>query len=376
MTDDEKNTQFETQVVHAGTHAASSAVPIYLGVNSPNSQGTSDYVTSAGGVGGPTVQALETLMCQLEHAEWCVAVASGQAAIAQTFFALLRQGDRIVVHNSVFTFATTLLREDLPNDWGVEVVWVDMRDAQALEQALQKPTRLVYFEAITNPAFHLLNTRRIVDQAHAAGALAVLDNTLLTPYLLRPLELGADLVLHSATKYLGGHGDVLAGVISGRSLELADMARRFRRLSGGFLSPHSAFLAMRGIRTLPLRMRTHEANARGLAEYLRDLPGVEEVRYVGFDDYADPEGVKPSLGGFGGMLGFRVDASVDCRRVREQLTLCRAWGSLGDLETLVAAPEADAQRDVPNRYLRIAAGLEACEDLCEDLGQAIAKSRG
>ena len=361
---------FTTTAIHTSNGNGGSAPAIYQGVNATRPEGNVAYISSVGGAGGPTIEALETLVQELEGAAWTVALPAGMAAINHVFFALLKAGDRVVVHSSVYQYATTLLNEDLPNRFGIEVEWVDMRDLDALEKALQKPTKLVYFEPITNPAFHILDVAAVIKLAHAAGALAAMDNTLLSPYLFKPLALQADIVLHSATKYLGGHGDALSGVISGRSPEVGAQIARWRRLSGSILAPLNAYLVMRGVRTLPFRMAQHCANAMAVAQFLLTLPQVTSVRYAGLDG----SGLKEQFDGCGGILGFTLDAAIDRETVRANLQLCKPWGSLGDVGTLVAAPTANPFRDVPENYLRVAVGLESAENITADLKQAIEKT--
>ena len=368
---DVNQTDFATRAIHAGSFAGTSAPPIYQGVNAPHPEKGVAYVSEVGGVGGPTVAALQELVQTLEGAAWTVALPAGQAAIGHTFFALLQSGDRVIAHRNIYTYATVLLREDLPHKWGVEVEWVDMRDLAALENALQKPARLVYFEPITNPAFHLLDTGRICQLAHDAGALAVLDNTLLSPYLFQPLSAGADVVIHSATKYLCGHGDALGGVVSGQDPAIGDAITRFRRLMGGIMAPMNAYLIMRGIRTLPVRMERHCQNALKLALFLQDHPAVRQVRYPGLPDHPASAAVKAQYPAFGGILGFVIDPSLDHMAVRQRVRLGHPWGSLGDVGTLVAAPAADPFRDIPANYLRVAVGLEAIQDIIADLDQAL-----
>ena len=368
---EQRTSTFATDAIHISNHLGGSAPPIYQGVNAQRPDGNVKYISSIGGAGGPTIEALEALVQELEAAAWTLALPSGMAAISHVFMGLLAAGDRVVVHRSVYQYATTLLREDLPRRFGVDVEWVDMRDLDALRTALSKPTKLVYFEPITNPAFHVLDVAAIVALAHEAGALAAMDNTLLTPYLFRPIPTtNADIVLHSATKYLGGHGDALAGVISGKDEAVGAQLARWRRLSGSILAPLNAFLVMRGIRTLPFRMEQHCANARAVAQFLQQQNGVLEVRYAGLTD--NP--TMSQFSGAGGILGFVLDSAIDREKVRSHLRLCKPWGSLGDVGTLVAAPDVNPFRDVPENYLRVAVGLESAEDICADLKQAIEKA--
>ena len=357
---------FTTHAIHAGRHPHSSAVPIYQGINAPIDDGSTKYISEVGAVGGPTVAALATAVSTLESANSCLAVPSGMAAISLTLLALLQRGDRIIAHRCIYTYATHFLNQDLSPKWGVEVVWVDMRNLDELQAALQQPTRLVYFEPIANPAMHLLDVAAIAEHAHAAGAVVAVDNTLLSPYLLQPLALGVDIVLHSATKYLGGHGDAMSGVISGRDETLYTALNWMRMMLGSYLAPMNAYLALRGLRTLPFRMEQHCANTRAVVAFLQTRPEVTSVRYASLAD-AVPLAQQR---GFGALLGFTLAEGLDAETFRRHLQLCRPWGSLGDVETLVATPAANPTRDIPANFVRVAVGLEAPQDIIADLAQA------
>ncbi len=357
---------FSTRSIHSGRYADSSAVPIFQAINAPLHDEKVEYVSAVGGVGGPTTEALETLVSDLEGANWSVAAASGMGAIANTLFALLQAGDRVVAHRCIYSYASRLLDGDLTQKWGVTVEWVDMRDMAALEKALEKPTKLIYFDPISNPAMHLLDTAEITKRGKQAGAIVVTDNTLLSPYLFKPLDVGVDIVIHSATKYLAGHGDALAGVASGRDSELGEKLAQMRTFLGGFLAPMNAFLVMRGIRTLPFRMDRHCDNTLSVLAWLKTQPQVTSVRYAGETPHAAASG----LPAFGGMLAFTVQDGIDLKQFRAELKMCRPWGSLGDIETLVTLPAASELRDIPPNYVRMAVGLEAPQDIIADLQQA------
>ena len=362
---------FTTRSIHSGRYADSSAVPIFQGINSPHQDGV-EYVSATGAVGGPTVEAMEALVADLEGAEWSIATPSGMAAISHVLFGLLQSGDRVVAHRCIDSYATRLLNGDLSKKWGITVDWVDMRDMAQLEQALETLAKLVYFDPIANPAMHLLDSAGIVTRAKAAGAIVVADNTLLSPYLFKPLDVGVDVVVHSATKYLAGHGDALAGVISGRDAELGSKLALMRTYLGGFLAPMNAFLVTRGIRTLSFRMERHCANTEAILAWLKTRSEVTSIRYAGWGDHA----AKSDLPAFGGMLGFTLNEGIDLKKFRYGLKVCRPWGSLGDIETLVALPSADETRDIPTRFVRMAVGLESPADIIDDLEQSLAQAAG
>ena len=358
---------FTTRSIHAGRADDSSAVPIFQSVNAPLGDQGVAYISAIGAEGGPTVEALETLISDLEGAKWTVATPSGMAAISHVLLGLLQAGDRVVAHRCIYQYAAKFLNEDLTTKWGVTVEWVDMRDMVALDAALEIPTKLVYFDPIANPAMHLLDTAAIATRAKAAGAIVAVDNTLLSPYLFKPLDVGVDIVLHSATKYLAGHGDALAGVISGRDPDLHAKIGRIRSLLGGMLSPMNAFLVMRGIRTLPFRMDRHVANAQAIITWLQSRSEVKEIRYAGLEDGATDAG----FAAFGSLLGFTLAENIDAQKFRYGVKLCRPWGSLGDIETLVATPTDSTSRDVPANFIRIAVGLESPNDIIADLEQSL-----
>jgi len=365
---------FSTDAIHGGRDESTSAVPIYQGVNNYRSRSEGGYIRGLEDAGGATVEALEDLVKDLEGAEWSLATSSGMAAVGNTLLGLLSSGDRIVVHRCVYYATNRMLHEDLPHKWGIQVEWVDFRNLDALQNALVKPTRLVYFEPYANPSMDLIEAAAVIKLAHEAGALAVVDNTWFSPYLLQPLHLGADVVLHSATKYLGGHGDALSGVISGQETALREDIHRMRLFFGGVLAPLNAYLVIRGIRTLPFRMERHCQNAQKLAEYLAEHPKVAEVRYPGLPTYAANSQAKCQTKGYGGMLGFVMVPGANPERFARSLSLCRPWVSLGDVETLVVPTQANEARGVPLNYVRVSAGLEAAEDIMADFDQALGRA--
>ena len=358
---------FTTRSIHAGRAEDSSAVPIFQSVNAPLHNEGVAYISAIGAEGGPTVEALETLVSDLEGAEWTIATPSGMSAISHVLLGLLQAGDRVVAHRCIYQYAAKFLNEDLTEKWGVSVEWIDMRDMSALEAALETQTKMVYFDPIANPSMHLLDTAAIAAKAKEAGAIVAVDNTLLSPYLFKPLDVGVDIVIQSATKYLAGHGDALAGVISGRDAEIHAKIGRIRALLGGMLSPMNAFLVMRGIRTLSFRMDRHVANAEAIIAWLQSRTEVTEIRYAGLEDGAADAGFTA----FGSLLGFTLADNIDAQKFRYGVKLCRPWGSLGDIETLVATPTASTSRDVPSNYIRIAVGLEAPTDIIADLEQSL-----
>lgn len=367
---------FTSDAIHAGYHGPSSAVPIYQGNTNIREgyESTNSYGRGMEKAGGPTSGAVEDLVKHLEGGTWAMTTSCGMAAMSQIFFGLLRQGERIVAHRCLYAGAEMWLGEDLPERWGVEVERVDMRDPEALRKALEKPTRMVYFEPYANASMDFIDVKTVIDMAHDAGALAAVDNTFLSPYLLQPLHYGADVVMHAMTKYMAGHGDALAGIIVGRDEAIREPIHRMRILMGGVLAPMNAFLVHRGLKTLAFRMERHCANAQKIATFLESHPRVTEVRYLGLPSHPNHETGAKYLKGFGGMLGFCTAPDVDQQQFSKSLKMCKPWFSLGDVETLVLAhgnAEGVPEQGIPPYYIRLSAGLEDPDDIIQDLGQAL-----
>ncbi len=238
----EEDADFSTQIIHNGESPHASAFPIY---QANTVEGT--YIRMR----NPTVEALEEKMRSLEGGAATVAMGSGMAAVSHTLLGLLAAGDRIVVHQSLFIGVRTLLN-DYVAKLGIDVARVDLNSPDELARALEKPTRLVYFETVSNPDLAVVDAPKVMSMASQSGATVVVDNTLLTPYLFKPLAHGADVVIHSATKYLSGHGDMLAGMATFKDAAVAQLVHKSRRILGGLLNPLGAFLVMRGMKTLPL----------------------------------------------------------------------------------------------------------------------------
>jgi methionine-gamma-lyase len=348
----ENDADFSTQIIHAGESPHASAFPIYQS-NTVEGQ----YIRMR----NPTVEALEEKMRSLEGGARTVAMASGMAAISHTLLGLAQSGNRIVVHRSVFIGVQTLLN-DFVSKLGIDVVQVDLNAAEELARALEKPTRLIYFETLSNPSLEVVDAPAVIAMARQAGVLVVVDNTMLTPYLFKPLESGADVVIHSATKFLSGHGDVLAGLATFRDESLGQQIHRSRRILGGLLSPLAAFLVMRGMKTLPLRMTRHCHNAQQVAEYLQQHPRIKKVTYPGLPSTPGHTRAKSFLKAFGGIVSFEAREGLEWEVFSKRLKLCRPGMSFGEAATRV-------QREGP---IRLSVGLEDPADILRDLEHALA----
>ncbi|MEI6512064.1 MAG: aminotransferase class I/II-fold pyridoxal phosphate-dependent enzyme [bacterium] len=353
---------FGTIAIHAGEPSDMSGIPIYQVATYHGEYTRED---------NPTIAGLEQKIAALEGGEKAMAAASGMAAISHTLLALLQAGDRLICHYDVYISCFNLFKESMPRV-GIEIVPIDMRDLNQLKEALLEETQVVYVETISNPTLDISDIKAIAEIAHEADAKVVVDNTFLTPYLLRPFELGADVVIHSATKFLSGHGDSVGGLVISDE-ETITAIKKVRSNYGGIISPFNAFLIMRGMKTLPLRIAQHCANALAVSEFLSQHPKVTSVRYGALKSDPDHDIAAHELPkGCGGMVGFILNgAAVGAKAFVSNLKICKNWVSLGDVQTLVIWHDEEPERRVPEGYLRLSVGLEDIEDIIEDLTQAL-----
>jgi methionine-gamma-lyase len=356
---------FDTEAIHAGRNPEYSSTPIHMAATSKH------YYTRGG---NPSINALEEAVASLEGGSHAIASACGMAAITQTLLPLLKAGDHVLCHRSVYDWSDWWIRDEITR-FGVETTQVDLRDPQAFSEALRPNTRIVYFEPLSNPGLDLIDLRRVIADAHSAGALAIVDNTFLSPALLKPLEYGADIVIHSATKFLNGHGDALGGVAIMNNKELHEKIYRARNLYGGIISPMNAFLIMRGMETLSMRIKQHCANAEQVAEFLSGHPAVSEVRYsrlASDPGYDLARKILPN--GCGGMVGFTLRGGQSAvHNLTEKLKLIRPWVSLGDTGSLVYGRHAESRKGIPEGFVRFSVGLEDIRDILGDLREALEK---
>lgn len=331
--------------------------------------------------GNPNTKQVEALLAGLEGAAAALAVGSGMAAITTALLSNLRAGDHVVAQNTHYTSTLSFLAQVLPR-YGVEVTQVDQTDTGAFRRAIRPNTRVVYTETPTNPTMDLTDLSATAEIAHEAGALAITDNTFASSYNQRPLELGYDLVIHAATKYLGGHSDLTAGVILGPR-QLIDLAWEHARVHGPVLHPFEAWLLQRALKTYGLRMEQHNRNALIVARFLEDHPAVERVHYPGLESHPQYElSKKQMVGGFGGMLSFKLKGGYDAAyRLIRRTEVCVPAVSLGDVETLITHPASlvyphntDEERrsaGVSPGLVRLSVGAEDPEDITEDLDAAL-----
>ena len=328
----------------------------------------------------PTVRAFEDKVKTLEGAQAATSFASGMAAISNTLATFVQPGDRIVSIKDSYGGTNVIFNQFLP-PLGIDVALCETGDYVQLEAEIAKGCRLLYLETPTNPTIKVADIKRLAAKAHAVGALVVVDNTFATPINQLPLELGADIVLHSASKYLGGHADALGGVICG-SHELVEKVYHYREINGATLAPMDAYSLLRGMKTLKLRVERHNSNAMAIAHYLQSHPLVEQVNYPGLESHPGHDIAKQQMSGFGGILSFSVKGGLEAINLfLPKLQFAHMAANLGCVETVVGPPvttshvecsaEERAAAGIPEGLVRYSAGIEDIEDLIADLEQAL-----
>ncbi len=330
----------------------------------------------------PTVAALEQKVRILEGAEAAVSMASGMAAISNTLFTFLGPGDRVVTVKETYGGTNQLFREFLPKI-KVDVCLCDTTDFAAIEAQIAKGCRLLYLETPTNPTLKVIDIERLAEKGHRAGALVLTDNTFATPINQRPLELGSDLVLHSMSKYLGGHADALGGIVCGRK-DLVHQVFHYREITGAALDPFAAYLLLRGLKTLAIRVERQNSSAMKIAQFLESHPLVARVNYPGLESHPQHQIAKKQMpGGSGGMLSFELKGGFDqVRKFLPRLKFAHRAANLGAVETIVGPPATTSHVEVsvadraamgiPESLIRYSTGIEDVRDLIADLDQALA----
>ena len=385
---------FRTRQIHQGSHpdprTGALSTPIYQTstfVMGSAQRGADLFSGAAEGyvytrLGNPNHTVIEAKLADLENGEAALATASGMGAISATLLTLLQAGDHVIAGRIIYGCTYSLLHHSLPR-FGIDVSFVDTTDPQKVAEAMRPETRLVFLETPANPTLDLADIEVIAAIAHDHGALLVVDNTFCTPYLQRPLDLGADLVVHSATKYLNGHGDVIAGFVVGP----AETVRRIREvglkdLTGSVLGPFEAFLILRGMKTLSYRMDAHSANAAALAGFLEQHPMVERVIYPGLPSHPQHALARRQMHDGGGMVSFLVRGGRAAgAALIDHVRLISVAVSLGDLESLIEhpasmthstyTPDELAAFGIPEGLVRLSVGLEDVADLEADLDAAL-----
>ncbi|MDF7813338.1 cystathionine gamma-synthase [Hymenobacter sp. YC55] len=376
--------KFGTKAIHAGVHpdpeTGAIMTPIYQ---------TSTYVQRSPGdhkgyeysrTHNPTRTQLQNAVAALENGKHGLAFASGMAAV-DAIVKLLQPGDEVISTNDLYGGSYRIFTKVFAN-YGIKFNFVPMHDMQAVEAAVTERTRLIWVETPTNPLLNVIDIAAAAAVAKKAGALLVVDNTFSTPYLQTPLDLGADMVMHSLTKYMGGHSDVVMGAIVVNEDELHERLRFLQNACGGTPGPQDCFLVLRGLKTLHIRMQRHCENGRAVAEYLKAHPKVEKVFWPGFTDHPNHEVAARQMNDFGGMISFvlKGDKMEDAVAVLEKLELFTLAESLGGVESLSGHPASMTHASIPveerrkaglsDSLIRLSVGIEDIEDLIEDLRQA------
>lgn len=331
----------------------------------------------------PTIEALENAVAQLEQGHKGLATASGMAAIHTVFAAFLKQGDHVVGSEAVYGPTTTLLSAVM-DKFGVQTTFVDTSNLQAIEDSMQSNTKMLYVETPGNPTLVIADLAGAAEIAHRNNALLVVDNTFSSPVLQKPLLFGVDVVVHSMTKFLNGHADVVAGMIIAKDEESYETLRKTLNLIGGVIDPLNAFLVHRGIKTLAIRMQRHSESAQKIAEYLESHPKVEKIMFPGLPAHPQYELSKKQMSGPGGMISFEVRGGVEGGKVvMNNVKLCQLAVSLGGVETLIQHPasmthaimsrEERLKAHITDGLVRISVGIEDVDELIADLDQALDK---
>jgi cystathionine gamma-synthase len=336
-----------------------------------------------GRYGNPTDQVAEHRLAALENAEDCVAFGSGMSAITTTILALVRSGDNIIITDDAYKKTLEFCSSYLLR-FGVECRVLPFGDYKALEAAIDKNTRFIFSESPTNPYLNVFDLPRLVKIARKKKVMTLIDSTFSTPVNQKPLEFGIDLVLHSCTKYLAGHNDILAGAVMGKSSIITEI-RALHKAIGGVIDPHCCYLLLRGLKTFPLRMARHNETGMRVAAFLESHPAVKRVYYPGLPSHPHHLIAKEQMKGFGGVVSFDINGGIpESRRFLDSLKLCYIAPSLGGVETLITHPAMVSYYDrtrkdryalgITDSLLRLAVGVEDAEDIIADLDQALKRA--
>jgi methionine-gamma-lyase len=386
-----------TQTIHAGQHADPATGAVAPPIHQTSTfafencrQGAGRFAGEEDGyiytrMGNPTIARLEEAMSTLEGGVGGLATSSGMAALCTSVLALMNGGEHLVGTASVYGPSRVVIERDFSR-FGVESTFVDTSDLGVLDTSLRQNTTLVFVETPANPTMDLTDIRAAAEMAHRQGALLLVDNTFASPILQRPLELGADLVMHSLTKFVNGHSDVVAGMIVTGSRELLERIRPVHNYIGACMDPHQAWLALRGMRTLAMRVEIAQRNAQGVATYLEGHPDVEWVRYPGLANHRQHHLAMRQMDGFGSLISFEVKGGVEAgMRLLDNVQLMTLAVSLGGIETLIQHPSSMTHATMTRQdrlaagitdgLVRVSVGCEDVGDLIADFEEAFSRSR-
>lgn len=389
---DTKNLGFDTKLVHAGDFEdahGSAVTPIYqtstFAFKSAD-HGADLFAGKEKGfiytrIGNPTIDALENKLAELENGFRGVALASGMAAVSTLYAAMLKAGDHMVSTGAVYGPSRAVM-ESIFAGYGVESTYVDTSDVANIEKAIQPNTKLLFLETPANPTIQLTDIVKACEIAKRHNVLVCVDNTFCSPVLQKPLDLGADIVLHSLTKFINGHADIVGGALIAKDPEVYAKLRKAMTYMGGNMDPHQAYMVIRGVKTLTLRVEKAEQNAHKVAAFLEAHPKVEWIKYPGLKSFKQHELAKEQMNGFGSMISFGVKGGLDSGKVlMDNVHLAMLAVSLGGVETLIQhpasmthaamTPEARLLADITDELVRFSVGIENVEDIIADLDQAL-----
>ncbi len=389
-----KKQGINTRLVHAGFHGdpATGAVTVPIYQTSTFAFRNAEHGAALFGgaddgyiytrLGNPTIKALEECIGELENGRRGIATSSGMGAVSVVYLALLEKGAHMVSTASVYGPSRGLVEKHLSR-FGVEATFVDTTDAANVRKALRPNTRLVYIETPSNPAMQVTDVRAVAEIAHAHGCPLVVDNTFASPYLQKPLDLGADVALHSVTKFINGHADIVGGILVAKTEEMDRRLRPLMIALGCNMDPHQAYLVFRGVKTLGIRIERAQRGALEIARWLESRPEVDWVRYIGLPSHPQHELAKRQMSGFGTMISFELKGGLEAgRAVMDNVKLATLAVSLGGVETLIEHPasmthagmsrEARLEAGITDGLVRYSTGIEDVEDLVADLQQAFA----
>jgi methionine-gamma-lyase len=389
---DTSNARFNTQLVHGGDfhdEFGSAVTPIYQTstFSFKNAQHGADcfsgkepgYIYTR--IGNPTIGALEDKLAQLEKGVGGIALASGMAAVTTVYMTFLESGSHMISSAAVYGPSRGVLESHFKK-FGVEASFVDTSDLEAIRQHIRPNTKLLYIETPANPTIRLTDIRQASKLAHDHNLMVVVDNTFCSPYLQNPLELGADVALHSLTKFINGHADIVGGALIARDKEVYARLRKTMVYMGGNMDPHQAYLVIRGVKTLALRMDRSQENAMKVARFLESHPKISWIIYPGLESFEQFDLAKSQMRGFGGMISFGVKGGFDAgKKVMDHVQLAKLAVSLGGVETLIQHPasmthaavpkEAKLEAGITDDLIRYSIGIEDVEDIIADIRHAL-----
>lgn len=378
--------KIESVLIHGGIdgdqHTGAVNVPIYQ---------TSTYKQPKFGVntgyeysrtGNPTREALEKLVADLEEGYAGFAFASGMAGITAVL-SLFKSGDKVVISNNIYGGTFRVLDKIFTN-FGIQYAIVDTSNLNEVRNSIDENVKAIYIESPTNPLMDITDIKAVANIAMKKSIYTIVDNTFMTPYLQKPITLGADVVIHSATKYLGGHSDVISGIVVVNNKDLAEKLHFIQNATGGVLSPFDSFLLIRGIKTLAVRMDRHNTNAKLIAEFLKNKEEIEKIYYPGFENHPGYKIQTNQAKGYGGMIAFVLKEGYDYKKFLENLNLITFGESLGGVESLICHPASMTHGSIPyelrqkvgivDNLIRLSVGIENAEDLIQDIENALKES--